>query len=121
MSASLETYPWRISYASDTSNPVADFYIPALEPGVWTNSRKKAASAQQFTNKPGFARVVSIEDIAVQDYSLSILLYVRRMSSNGTETEAKPLKQVWSDWEESGSSFWQGMDSLVKMLDGLVK
>lgn len=24
----LTHYPWKISYASDTSNPVADFYIP---------------------------------------------------------------------------------------------
>jgi len=27
----LPTHPWRISYSSDTHNPVTDFYIPALE------------------------------------------------------------------------------------------
>lgn len=30
----LTTYPWKISYASDTSTPVADFYIPALERSI---------------------------------------------------------------------------------------
>jgi hypothetical protein len=27
----LQSHPWRISYSSDTHNPVTDFYIPALE------------------------------------------------------------------------------------------
>ena len=27
----LRDYPWKISYSSDTNNPVAEFYIPALE------------------------------------------------------------------------------------------
>ena len=28
---SLDSYPWNISYTSDSGNPVTDFYIPALE------------------------------------------------------------------------------------------
>ena len=27
----LRDYPWKISYSNDTNNPVAEFYIPALE------------------------------------------------------------------------------------------
>jgi hypothetical protein len=38
----LKNYPWRINYASDTNNPIADFYIPALERSV------------QYDRKSGF-------------------------------------------------------------------
>ncbi|MEG4228951.1 helicase-related protein [Microcoleus sp. N9_B2] len=30
----LQDYPWRISYSSNENNPIADFYIPALECAV---------------------------------------------------------------------------------------
>lgn len=52
MSASLKTYPWKISYASDTSNPVADFYIPALERSV------------QYDRKSGFFSSAILSQVA---------------------------------------------------------
>jgi len=76
---------------------------------------------QKFADEPGFATVATLEAVAVQDHSLSIPLYVRRTVSNGIDVEAKTLKQVWADWKESGRGFWQEMDNLVDMLDGLVK
>ncbi|WP_017302310.1 SNF2-related protein [Nodosilinea nodulosa] len=48
----LTTYPWRISYASDTSNPVADFYIPALE------------RATQYDRKSGFFNSAILSQVA---------------------------------------------------------
>ena len=42
MIAHLPDYPWKISYASDTGNPIAEFYIPALERSV------------QYDRKSGF-------------------------------------------------------------------
>jgi hypothetical protein len=42
MQALLTNYPWKISYASDSSNPVTDFYIPALERAI------------QYDRKSGF-------------------------------------------------------------------
>jgi type I restriction enzyme M protein len=74
---------------------------------------------KSFLNEPGFATVAALDDVATQDYSFSIPLYVRRKGSNGEETEAKTLKQVWVDWENSGRDFWQEMDNLVEMLDSL--
>ncbi len=74
---------------------------------------------QKFANEPGFATVATLEEVAAQDFSLSILLYVRRIASNGAKEDQKPLKEVWSDWEESGKSFWREMDNLLEMLDGL--
>jgi len=38
----LQNYPWRISYSSNENNPIADFYIPALECAV------------QYDRKSGF-------------------------------------------------------------------
>jgi ERCC4-related helicase len=49
---SLESYPWKISYASDTSNPVADFYIPALERSV------------QYDRKAGFFNSAILSQVA---------------------------------------------------------
>src|SRR5512147_754756 len=42
MSQSLRDRSWKISYSSDENNPVADFYIPALE------------CALQYDRKSGF-------------------------------------------------------------------
>ena len=74
---------------------------------------------QKFANEPGFATVATLEEVAAQDFSLSIPLYVRRIASNGAKEDQKPLKEVWSDWEESGKSFWREMDNLLEMLDSL--
>ena len=52
MAASLAAYPWKISYASDTSNPVADFYIPALE------------RATQYDRKSGFFNSAILSQVA---------------------------------------------------------
>ena len=72
-----------------------------------------------FADEPGFAKVAALDQIAAQDYSLSIPLYVPPSDNNQVETETKTLNQVWSEWEESGKEFWQEMDNLVTMLDNL--
>jgi type I restriction enzyme M protein len=74
---------------------------------------------QKFANEPGFATVATLEEVAAQDFSLSIPLYVRRVTSNGVKEDQKTLKEVWLDWEKSGTGFWQGIDNLVEILDGL--
>jgi hypothetical protein len=48
----LSDYPWKISYASDTSNPVADFYIPALE------------RSTQYDRKSGFFNSAILSQVA---------------------------------------------------------
>lgn len=64
---------------------------------------------------------MTVEQVSQQDYSLSILLYVRRALENGTETDKRSLPELWSDWQESGREFWRQMDEVVEMLDGLVQ
>ena len=74
---------------------------------------------QKFADEPGFATVATEKEVAAQEYSLSIPLYVRRTVSNEVATDSNSLQQVWADWEESGRDFWQEMDSTLKMLDSL--
>ena len=75
---------------------------------------------QDFVDAPGFARVATLAQVAEQEYSLSIPLYVRRTLTTDKPGEAKSLKEIWEDWEESGREFWREMDAVVDMLDGLV-
>ncbi|MFB2768414.1 N-6 DNA methylase [Pelatocladus sp. BLCC-F211] len=74
---------------------------------------------QSYIDNPGFAKVATLEEIANQDYSLSIPLYVRRKIANHQTEEVKTLQEVWDDWEEGSRAFWLEMDALVEMLDSL--
>lgn len=74
---------------------------------------------QSYINDPGFATVATLEEIASQDYSLSIPLYVRRKTANSQTEDLKTLAEVWADWEQGSRAFWQEMDALVDMLDSL--
>jgi type I restriction enzyme M protein len=80
------------------------------------------AAYQRFAGQPGFAQVAMLDEIARQEYSLSIPLYVRRTSSggNGAAAEQRSLPELWAAWEQEGQVFWQEMDALLEMLDGLV-
>ena len=72
-----------------------------------------------ITGQAGFARAVPIADVAVQEYSLSIPLYVKRASNGVSPAEQPRLSELWVTWEQEGRVFWQEMDALVEMLDGL--
>ena len=76
---------------------------------------------QAFATEPGFAHVATLEEIAAQEYSLSIPLYVRRngLRENQADYETRSLRQLWDAWEQDGRAFWQDMDGLVEMLDDL--
>jgi type I restriction enzyme M protein len=78
------------------------------------------AAYRAFANDPGFARVADRAEMAQQGYSLSIPLYVKRVQhENGSNDADRPLPELWAEWEQSGREFWQEMDALVEMLDGL--
>jgi len=77
---------------------------------------------QAFDDEPGFTHIATQEDIAAQDYSLSIPLYVKRNSNgNGVNEDDRSLRQLWNEWEQDGRVFWQEMDELTGMLDHLEK
>ena len=53
MLVSLPHYPWKISYASDTGNPIAKFYSPALERSIQYD-RKSKVSGELYIITPNF-------------------------------------------------------------------
>ncbi len=78
---------------------------------------------QTWQEEPGFARIANGEQLAAQEYSLSIPLYVKRsLNGNGGEpAEQRSLPELWDEWEQEGRVFWQEMDDLVEMLDGFIE
>jgi type I restriction enzyme M protein len=73
-----------------------------------------------FKDEPGFARLATLAEVAAQEHSLSIPLFVKRTSRNVVAEGSQSLRQAWNAWEHSGSIFWREMDSLVEKLDCLV-
>ncbi|MEQ9551352.1 MAG: N-6 DNA methylase [Coleofasciculus sp. G3-WIS-01] len=84
------------------------------------HQKRILAAYRGFRDEEGFAKVVTVEQVSQQDYSLSIPLYVRRVLENGMETDKRSLKELWSDWQESGREFWRQMDEVVEMLDQMM-
>ena len=75
---------------------------------------------RSFADEPGFAHVATVDDIAGQQHSLSIPLYVKRLTNNGSSNgDRRSLAQVWAAWQHSGRTFWQQMDAVVEVIDGL--
>jgi type I restriction enzyme M protein len=77
-----------------------------------------------FADEASFAKVATVAEIAGQAYSLSIPLYVKRLRG-GPQGErgddGRSLRELWAAFEEEGRGFWQQMDELVEMLDGLLE
>jgi type I restriction enzyme M protein len=81
-----------------------------------------AETYHSFMSEAGFAHVADLDEIAAQDYSLSIPLYVKRNSNgNGATEDERSPRQLWQVWEQGGRQFWKEMDELVEMLDNLGK
>lgn len=80
---------------------------------------KIAAAYEAFADAPGFARVVTVEQIAAQSWSLSIPLYVNRRASESDDAPAA-LQESWTLWKESGEEFRADMQAVVALLDRLV-
>ena len=78
---------------------------------------------QTWQEEPGFARIADGEQLAGQEYSLSIPLYVKRSrnGNDGEPAEQRNLPELWDEWEQEGRVFWQEMDDLIEMLDGLTE
>jgi type I restriction enzyme M protein len=73
-----------------------------------------------FADEPGFACAAPLDAVAGQGYSLSIPLYVKRASNGASPVEQRSLAELWTAWAQEGRVFWQEMDELVEMLDGLL-
>jgi len=87
-----------------------------------THQKRVANAYQAFADEPDFTRVTTLQDIAAQDFSLSIPLYVKRDSNgNSAAEDARNLRLLWAEWEQEGRVFWQEMGVLSEMLDNLIE
>ncbi len=78
------------------------------------------AAYQAFENDPGFAAVVSIEEVLAKDGSLSIPLYVKSLSPAVQPGQQTTVAEAWTSFDKGAREFWMHMDGLVDMLNGLV-
>jgi len=77
-----------------------------------------ARAYRSFTDEPGFVRAATLDDIAAQDYSLSIPLYVRGRGVRevqGAYAE-NALKAAVRAWGESSKKLEQKMENLLEIL-----
>ena len=96
-------------------------YIARERKMSWLNKEhqiKISHTYKAFGNEDGLSRVVSLEDIAEQNFGLSISLFIK---SNGdgkcVKSDSQSLNLIWQAWEKETNIFWQEMDNLVEMLE----
>ena len=72
-----------------------------------------------FVDEPGFAKVVTLSEIAANSGNLSIPLYVKRSTISpklSDEEEAKTVNLIWEQWQANGNLFWKKVNSLEEQL-----
>jgi len=104
----------------DAVNAIAhDRTVSYLRP---EHQQRIESAYRAFVDEEGFAKVATTEEIAEQNFSLSIPLYVKRAATlvkNGAES-APSLSEAWNMWEQSARPFWTQMEEVVDLLDGFV-
>ena len=78
------------------------------------------AAYQAFADEPGFATVATIDEVLAKDGNLSIPRYVRPTPGARQRRRATTSRSAWAAFDADGREFWQQMDALVDMLDGVV-
>jgi type I restriction enzyme M protein len=78
------------------------------------------AAYRAFSDEPGFAAVVAVEDVLGNGATLAIPRYVKPVRSKTTIANEADLATVWAAFDASGREFWQQMDELIETLDATV-
>jgi type I restriction enzyme M protein len=73
-----------------------------------------------FADEPGFAKVVSMDDVLAKGGSLAIPRYVRPIQPEAAAGGAADLATAWAAFDASGREFWQQIDELVETLDASI-
>jgi len=83
--------------------------------------RRIVDAYRAFREEPGFAAVATLEEIQGRGGNLSIPLYVKREAKGATATypDTDDFGTVRRQFRDEGRLFWQRMDDVVAMLDGL--
>jgi len=75
---------------------------------------------REFNDEPGFTKVAAIAEVLANDGNLSITRYVTAGRNAERDAGSQHLKTAWATFETGGRDFWQQMDVLVGILDGVV-
>jgi type I restriction enzyme M protein len=107
----------RVLFINAVEEVTRERSVSYLEP---EHQQRIAEAYHAFKDIPGFTHVAALEEIAGQDYSLSIPLYVK---SNGNDVtgDQHSLNRLLAEWDQDSQAFWQEMDDLLRMLDNLEK
>jgi len=73
-----------------------------------------------FADKPGFAKVASLDDVLVNGGSLAIPRYVRPIQPQTAASGTADLATAWAAFDTSGREFWQQIDALIETLDASI-
>lgn len=84
------------------------------------HQRRILNAYQAFTDEPGFAKVMSVDQVLEKEGNLSIPRYVRPAGNSANNQDDQDLEKVWAKFEVDGRKFWQDMDMLVEMLDDII-
>lgn len=74
-----------------------------------------ANAYENYADEDGFASVVTIEDIAKNDYSLSIPLYVKS-NADAVESDSRSFDEIYSSWEHKSNTMHESYEELNRLL-----
>lgn len=102
----------------DAANEISrDRSYSYLEP---EHQDRIARAYARYSDESGFCRVATTADIQDTGFSLSIPLFVKPPVSEKRHGATKrSLASMWSEWESSGRTFWQGIDSMLDTVESL--
>ena len=76
---------------------------------------------RSFADDSGFARVCTNKHIANEGFNLSIQRYIGPDTESVDAGNERSLDEIWSEFESSKESFWEGMDELQETLDAVAR
>ena len=72
-----------------------------------------------FADEPGFAKVVSVDDVLANGGSLAIPRYVRPLQPEAAARS--DLATAWAAFDATGREFWLQVDELIETLDAVLE
>ncbi|MCB9520294.1 MAG: SAM-dependent DNA methyltransferase [Myxococcales bacterium] len=86
------------------------------------HQRRVRETYERFETESGFAAVATLEQVAAENYSLSIPLYVPRPAPAATVAAGSVTATVIThEWREEGTRLWRQMDKLVPSLRATIR
>jgi type I restriction enzyme M protein len=72
---------------------------------------------QAFEDEPGFAAIISLDEVRARHCNLSIPLYVTKPMPASSSGDEANLGMTWAAYEQWGREFWTRLDALADALD----